>query len=248
MAVIPSPMRNGIEAWKISAVDDNQWAEIRDGLRHETGRWLNVLKAPREVTGIEFSGLVASIAHLAYHLGADPADRKVGAGTEGRHVLSAEYPTRRAAGSEIGPGRCSGRGRASRSPTGRRRSRTRPRAQIVGDVLAPDRVDRVDDDVAVIHRVAAADLDMRLLPDADAASDPSALDPVAKLLGEDHNGVRRKGREGPALLRPWCSRSSRSSVRRSDRRGRRRGRGSSLLPYASPCSAARPSRCGRPCG
>ena len=58
------------EAWKISAVDDNQWAEIRDGLRHETGRWLNVLKTPRELTGIEFSGLVASIGHLAYHLGA----------------------------------------------------------------------------------------------------------------------------------------------------------------------------------
>jgi hypothetical protein len=58
------------EAWKIAAVDDGQWAEIRGGLRHETGQWLNVLKSPREVTGIEFSGLVASIGHLAYHLGA----------------------------------------------------------------------------------------------------------------------------------------------------------------------------------
>jgi hypothetical protein len=58
------------EAWNISAVDDDRWTEIRRGLRHETGRWLNVLKTPREVTGIEFSGLVASIGHLAYHLGA----------------------------------------------------------------------------------------------------------------------------------------------------------------------------------
>jgi hypothetical protein len=58
------------EAWQISAVDEERWAEIRSGLRHETGRWLNVLKTPREMTGIEFSGLVASIGHLAYHLGA----------------------------------------------------------------------------------------------------------------------------------------------------------------------------------
>jgi hypothetical protein len=58
------------EAWKLSTVDADQWAEIRSGLRHETGRWLNVLKTPREVSGIEFSGLVSSIGHLAYHLGA----------------------------------------------------------------------------------------------------------------------------------------------------------------------------------
>ena len=44
--------------------------EIRSGLRDETNRWLEVLKTPREVTGIEFSGLVSSIGHLAYHLGA----------------------------------------------------------------------------------------------------------------------------------------------------------------------------------
>jgi hypothetical protein len=58
------------EAWKISAVDAAQWEEIRKGLRDETQRWLNVLKTPREVAGIEFTGLVSSIGHLAYHLGA----------------------------------------------------------------------------------------------------------------------------------------------------------------------------------
>jgi hypothetical protein len=58
------------EAWKITGVDASQWEEIRRGLRVETERWLKVLKTPREVAGIEFTGLVSSIAHLAYHLGA----------------------------------------------------------------------------------------------------------------------------------------------------------------------------------
>jgi len=58
------------EAWKVARVDANQWEEIRDGLRQETQRWSQVLKTPREVAGIEFTGLVSSIAHLAYHLGA----------------------------------------------------------------------------------------------------------------------------------------------------------------------------------
>jgi hypothetical protein len=58
------------EAWKISAVNDAQWNEIKNGLRDEAHRWLEVLKTPREVAGIEFTGMVSSIAHLAYHLGA----------------------------------------------------------------------------------------------------------------------------------------------------------------------------------
>ncbi len=58
------------EAWKIARVDASQWEEIRKGLRAETERWLKVLTTPRDVAGIEFTGLVSSIAHLAYHLGA----------------------------------------------------------------------------------------------------------------------------------------------------------------------------------
>ena len=58
------------EAWKTTRVDASQWEEIRKGLRAETERWVQVLKTPREVAGIEFTGLVSSIGHLAYHLGA----------------------------------------------------------------------------------------------------------------------------------------------------------------------------------
>jgi hypothetical protein len=58
------------EAWKLSAVDDRQWNEIRAGLREETGRWLSSLETPRDVHALGVTGMIATIAHLAYHLGA----------------------------------------------------------------------------------------------------------------------------------------------------------------------------------
>ena len=68
------------EAWKTSAVNDGEWSEIRRGLRDECQRWLQALGTPREVTRIELSGLIASIAHLAYHLG---AMRQIAVGARG---------------------------------------------------------------------------------------------------------------------------------------------------------------------
>jgi hypothetical protein len=58
------------EAWKTVAVDEPAWTEIRNGLRDEARRWLTVLGAPRDVSQVELTGMVASIAHLAYHFGA----------------------------------------------------------------------------------------------------------------------------------------------------------------------------------
>lgn len=58
------------EAWKVKAVNDAQWNEIRSGLRAETQKWLEVLHAPRDVTIVELNGIIGSIAHLGYHLGA----------------------------------------------------------------------------------------------------------------------------------------------------------------------------------
>ena len=58
------------QAWEISSVNDGQWDEIRSGLREETGRWLQMLESPREAADVELTGMIASIAHLAYHLGA----------------------------------------------------------------------------------------------------------------------------------------------------------------------------------
>jgi hypothetical protein len=58
------------EAWRMSLVDAAAWKEIRTGLRREAHAWREALNNPREVTDVEFMGIVASIAHLAYHLGA----------------------------------------------------------------------------------------------------------------------------------------------------------------------------------
>jgi len=57
-------------AWKTSAVDAHTWQVIRDGLRDETHRWLQALASPRDATDIDLTGMIASVAHLAYHLGA----------------------------------------------------------------------------------------------------------------------------------------------------------------------------------
>ena len=57
-------------SWQITAVTDAEWERIRGALRQETERWLEALRKPRDVAEIELSGMVASVAHLAYHLGA----------------------------------------------------------------------------------------------------------------------------------------------------------------------------------
>src|SRR5215208_5102464 len=58
------------EAWQVSTVDPNTWSEIRNGLSAEAHRWLKVLQSPRDVAEVELTGMVASVAHVAYHLGA----------------------------------------------------------------------------------------------------------------------------------------------------------------------------------
>jgi hypothetical protein len=58
------------EAWKTSNVDDAEWKAIRTGLGEETKRWLKALGTAREVSTVELNGMIGSIAHLAYHLGA----------------------------------------------------------------------------------------------------------------------------------------------------------------------------------
>jgi hypothetical protein len=57
-------------AWKVGAVDATEWEEIRNGLRGEARHWAAALGSPRDVDEVELAGMIASIAHLAYHLGA----------------------------------------------------------------------------------------------------------------------------------------------------------------------------------
>ena len=75
------------EAWTTSAVDAKEWSDIRRELGEETKEWLGQLGKPRDVMPVELHGMVASIAHLAYHLGAiRQIDRTVRGPKEGSYA------------------------------------------------------------------------------------------------------------------------------------------------------------------
>jgi len=57
-------------SWKKTTVSDEEWRTRRAELRTEATRWLEALRTPRDLQPIELNGIVGSIAHLAYHLGA----------------------------------------------------------------------------------------------------------------------------------------------------------------------------------
>lgn len=57
-------------AWRTTHVTDAEWAKLRADLRDEAHRWLAALEVPRDVDDIALNGMIGSIAHLAYHLGA----------------------------------------------------------------------------------------------------------------------------------------------------------------------------------
>jgi hypothetical protein len=73
------------EAWQTSEVDEPAWREIRDGLQGEADRWLQALTSPREASELELTGMIASVAHLAYHLG---AIRQIDKSTRGPRSVS----------------------------------------------------------------------------------------------------------------------------------------------------------------
>jgi hypothetical protein len=57
-------------SWRKTSVSDPEWRQRLAELRAETTRWLDVVRTPRNVNEIELNGMIGSIAHLAYHLGA----------------------------------------------------------------------------------------------------------------------------------------------------------------------------------
>ena len=58
------------QSWRKVAVTEPEWRQRLTDLRTETTRWLSVVREPRDVDEIELNGMIGSIAHLAYHLGA----------------------------------------------------------------------------------------------------------------------------------------------------------------------------------
>jgi hypothetical protein len=57
-------------AWRIGAVSEPEWTRLRDELRAEADRQIAALKTPRELLPIELNGVIAEVAHVAYHMGA----------------------------------------------------------------------------------------------------------------------------------------------------------------------------------
>jgi hypothetical protein len=57
-------------SWRRVAVSDAEWQTLRDELGREARLWLSTLQVPRDVSPEELNGIVGSIAHLAYHMGA----------------------------------------------------------------------------------------------------------------------------------------------------------------------------------
>ena len=67
-------------SWKIRNVNEPEWKRLRGALRDEADRWRAALQSPREVRGTELDGVIGSVVHLAYHLG---AIRQIHASTRG---------------------------------------------------------------------------------------------------------------------------------------------------------------------
>ena len=57
-------------SWRKATVSDAEWRHVRSELASEARRWHGTLGVPREVNRPELNGIIGTIAHLAYHLGA----------------------------------------------------------------------------------------------------------------------------------------------------------------------------------
>lgn len=67
-------------AWRIGVVSDPEWTRLRSELRTEVDRQREALGTPRELAPIELNGVIAEVAHVAYHMG---AIRQIHAGARG---------------------------------------------------------------------------------------------------------------------------------------------------------------------
>jgi hypothetical protein len=56
-------------SWSRLTVSEAEWASRREALRREAYAWREEIRRPRDLSNFEFTGIVASAVHLAYHLG-----------------------------------------------------------------------------------------------------------------------------------------------------------------------------------
>jgi hypothetical protein len=57
-------------SWRRVTVAEEEWRVLRDRLRAEIEEWRAAIQQPRDLAESDLAGMVASIVHLAYHLGA----------------------------------------------------------------------------------------------------------------------------------------------------------------------------------
>jgi hypothetical protein len=57
-------------SWRRLRVSDQEWADLREQLGTEAHRWLDTVSRPRPLGDVELTGMIASVVHLAYHVGA----------------------------------------------------------------------------------------------------------------------------------------------------------------------------------
>jgi hypothetical protein len=60
-------------SWRRVTVSEAEWASRREALRREAYAWREAIEqqpGARALSDVELTGIIASIAHLAYHLGA----------------------------------------------------------------------------------------------------------------------------------------------------------------------------------
>jgi hypothetical protein len=57
-------------SWKRTAVSKFEWEALLRNFETEARQWQAAVKEPRSFTDDELKGYVASVAHLAYHVGA----------------------------------------------------------------------------------------------------------------------------------------------------------------------------------
>lgn len=68
----PNPWRDADwkASWARTEVSTETWAERRRAFEAEARQWMQSIGQPRDLTEQALTGIIASVAHLAYHLGA----------------------------------------------------------------------------------------------------------------------------------------------------------------------------------
>jgi hypothetical protein len=83
-------------SWTRTSVTQDSWAALRQAFEIEVRRWQATVGQPRNVSEPELTSMIASIVHLAYHLGAiRQMDRRLRGPSAGNEVDAFTSPAPR---------------------------------------------------------------------------------------------------------------------------------------------------------